>query len=111
MLMRQILARERFPIRVHIAVDGTQAVHILEAKHFMPDLVILDLNIPKIPGLSVLESTEPNLPVVVFTSSSNPQDRQRAMALGAKEYVVKPTDLDEFSQAVSGIVRRWADAA
>jgi CheY-like chemotaxis protein len=107
LLMRQALAREPFPISVHVAVDGKQAMQMVAARHFDPDLVILDLNIPKISGLSFLECSQLDAPVVVFTSSSNPQDRRCAFELGAKEFVQKPTDLREYVRQVSQIVRHW----
>src|SRR5579863_2211366 len=108
LLIRQALGREPFPISIHVAVDGKQAKQMLDGPQFEPDLVILDLNIPKVSGLSVLECTQPEVPVVVFTSSSNPQDRQCSFDLGAKDYVQKPTDFREFVQQVSQIVRTWA---
>jgi CheY-like chemotaxis protein len=108
LLVRQVLAREKFPINLHVAMDGKQALQMLATRQFQPDLVILDLNVPKISGLSVLECTQTNVPVVVFSSSSNPLDRRSAFELGAKDYVQKPTDLQAYSQAVSQIVRVWA---
>jgi two-component system, chemotaxis family, response regulator Rcp1 len=107
LLIRQALAGESFPISIHVAVDGKQAIQILAARQFNPDLVILDLNIPKLAGLSVLEGIEPDVPVVVFTSSSSPLDRQCSFELGAKDYVQKPTDLREYMRQVSQIVRTW----
>jgi len=107
-MVRQALAREPFPVAIHVAVDGKQAAQMLEAHHFEPDLVILDLNIPKVHGLSVLEASEPDVPVVVFTSSESREDRQRAYDLGVKDFVRKPIDLDQYEAAVSGIVREWA---
>jgi two-component system, OmpR family, response regulator len=80
---------------------------MLAARQFEPDLVILDLNIPMVSGLAVLECTQPEIPVVVFTSSTNPQDRQYSFDLGAKDYVQKPSDLGEFVRQVSQIVRTW----
>ena len=107
LLIRQALAGEHFPISIHVAVDGKQAMQMLAARQFEPDLVILDLNIPKMSGLSVLECTQPEVPVVVFTSSSDPLDRQCSFDLGVKDYVEKPTDLREYVQQVSQIVRTW----
>jgi CheY-like chemotaxis protein len=109
MMVRQALAREPFPVAIHVAVDGKQAAQMLETRHFEPDLVILDLNIPKVHGLSVLEKGEPHIPVVVFTSSESRADRQRAYDLGVKDFVRKPIDLDQYAAAVSRIVREWAD--
>lgn len=108
LLVRQALAGEQFPINLHVAVDGKQAVQILAARQFEPDLVILDLNLPKLSGLSVLECSQASVPVVVFSSSDSPQDRRSAFELGAKDFVQKPTDLQAYGQAVSQMVRAWA---
>jgi len=103
--VRQALAQEPIPIRVRLALDGVQ---ILAEPHFKPDLVILNLTLPKVFGLLVLERTRPDAPVVVFTSSANPHFRQRALELGAMDYVWKPIHLAEYRQAVSQMVQRWA---
>lgn len=108
LLMRQALAREAYPVAIRVAVDGRQACQMLAGRDFHPDLVILDLDLPKLSGLSVLECTDPYVPVVVFTSSSNPEDRRAAFELGVVEYVEKPSDLSEYSGAVSRIVQHWA---
>jgi len=75
-----------------------------------PDLVILDLSIPKIPGLAVLEQYQPKEkpPVVVFSSTWGQTDIKRALALGAREVVHKPLDMQAFIDAVCGMVRKWA---
>jgi len=106
MLIHQSLAGEHIPVSLHIAVDGEQAVELL-SDHFHPDLIILDLNIPKVSGLSVLERCHPEVPVVVFTSSSRPHDHLRAMDLGAKDYVQKSTDIAEYMEQVRAIIRNW----
>ena len=74
-----------------------------------PDLIILDLNIPKITGTALLQRWRVGAtPVVVFSSTENPTEKVRSLALGAREFVSKPMDLDEFTGAVRGIVQRWA---
>lgn len=108
LLIKQTLARERVPNSIRVAVDGKQAASILEDEQFKPDVVILDLNLPKLSGLGFLQGYRPDAPVIVFTSSSNPHDRERALELGAKEYIQKPTNLNEYSRIVSQIVRIWA---
>src|SRR5215469_8935748 len=106
LMVRQALAGES--IRVRVALDGEQAVQIMREGDFRADVVILDLNLPKLSGFSILQRTRPTVPVVVFSSSSNPLDRQRSLELGAREFVQKPSDLDEYRQVVSNIVRTWA---
>jgi CheY-like chemotaxis protein len=108
LLMRQALAGERIPTSIHVAVDGEQALDMLSGRQFAPDLVILDLTLPKLGGMSVLEETPAGVPVVVFTSSTDPAHRREALDLGALEYVQKPSDLTQYTGAVSQMVRNWA---
>jgi DNA-binding NarL/FixJ family response regulator len=68
----------------------------------------LDLNIPKVPGITILAQYKPSAPVVVFTSSSNPAEIERAKELGAKEFVRKPIDFEEFERVVTRMVQHWA---
>jgi CheY-like chemotaxis protein len=82
---------------------------MLADAQFKPNLIILDLNIPKVSGLGLLERGDmTGIPVVVFTSSSNPTEKERCLALGVREVVLKPMDLGEFSETVCRIVRTWA---
>ena len=107
LLTRQILTE--LPIRLRIARDGLQALLMLADPRFKPALVILDLNIPDISGHDVLARFHPeNPPVVVFTSSWNEAEKARALAMGAREWVTKPMDLDAYAGALRGMVERWA---
>jgi len=106
-LIRRVLSECPVPVNLHIARDGEQALLMVEASGFKPDLIVLDLNIPRIPGMSLLERwSQTDLPVVVFSSSLN--ERDRALELGAREFIHKPTDLEEFTDAVCQIVQKWA---
>jgi len=82
--VRQALAAEPLPIRVRVALDGEQAIQILAETRLKPQLVILNLNLPKVFGLLVLEPTRPDAPVVVFTSSSNPHFLLRVLGVGSE---------------------------
>lgn len=107
LLTRQILTE--MPIRLRIARDGLQALLMLADPGFKPALVILDLNIPDISGHEVLARYHPsNPPVVIFTSSWNDAEKVRALSMGARDYVTKPMDLDEYAGAVRGMVQKWA---
>lgn len=107
-LIRQILADASVAVNLHIARDGEQAITILSDAHFHPGLIILDLNIPRISGSALLERWKTlDTPVVVFSSTSSERERERALALGAREFIQKPSDLDGFTQAVNGIVERY----
>jgi DNA-binding response OmpR family regulator len=108
-LIRQILTDAAVAVNLHIARDGEQAMTILGEERFHPGLIILDLNIPRISGSVLLERWKAlDTPVVVFSSTSSDRERERALALGAREFIQKPSDLDSFTQAVYGIVERYA---
>jgi CheY-like chemotaxis protein len=111
LLIRQILQEQQINVRTHVARDGAQALFMLAEGRFQPDLILLDLNLPKISGFWFLERSKPQVPVVVFTSSSNPADIQGSVELGAKEFVQKPSDLQEYAERVSRIVNDWLPVA
>ena len=110
MAVRLAVAEASATANLHIARDGEQALALSESADFRPSLIILDLNIPRIPGSALLERWQgSHIPVVVFSSSQNVAEKAHVLALGAREFVPKPTDLDAFHHAVCGIVERWGE--
>jgi CheY-like chemotaxis protein len=108
LLIGQALAECPTPVQLHLARDGEQVVQILAEPDFVPDLIILDLNIPKISGYAVLAMYPPQkTPVVVFSASQNEADVGRALSLGARDFVHKPLNLDDYKTAVIGMVQKW----
>jgi DNA-binding NarL/FixJ family response regulator len=107
LLMRQIIEEQSLRIRVHVARDGDQAMLMLTERQFEPDLIVLDLNLPKLSGGWFLARSKPTAPVVVFSCSENPADIEGSLKLGAKEFVHKPTDFQEYANQISRIVREW----
>ncbi len=95
---------------VLIAYDGKQARRFLNDFHFEPDLVFLDLKVPLLNSFEFLEALRKNQgpPVIVLTASLNPADTQRAINAGAKEFIVKPSDMDEFLNVVRDALARWS---
>lgn len=77
-----------------------------------PKVILLDLKLPKIDGLEVLQAVKSNedtriIPVVIVTSSNEDPDIERAYALGANSYVVKPVNFDDFFEAMNRIGYYW----
>jgi DNA-binding response OmpR family regulator len=93
--------------QIRVAADGEQAIQILTESDFKADLIITDVNLPKLSGFSLLEQIRGTVRAVVFSSSSNPQDRKRALELGAREFIQKPMDFEEYQRTVSYIVQTW----
>lgn len=108
LLASQTLAEAAKPIKLHIARDGAQALQMLSLGGLRPDVVILDLTLPEVDGLRLMERyNSPDVPIVVFSSSTKESDKLLSKALGASEYIVKPNDLQAFREAIWGIVERW----
>lgn len=112
LLIREALRSSPIAADVTIAYDGEEAARLLTEEKFQPDFVILDLNIPRFDGFTILERhlSAGWPPVVVFTGSENPHDRKRASDLGAQDYVVKPMGKEPFIRAVHEILERWGKA-
>jgi two-component system response regulator len=105
---------------VVVARDGVQALDYLfgEGAHAgrdtkeMPQVVLLDLNLPKLDGLGVLRRLRADdrtklLPVVILTSSNEEQDRINGYGMGANSYVRKPVDFDQFVTAAAQLGLYW----
>jgi len=111
-LIQHALSGLSFPVDLMVARDGEEAIKLLSDVGAIPDLIILDINIPKIDGHSVLERVGPIAsPVVVFSSSSDPREIKRARELGARQCISKPGDLEEFTSVVQGMVLQYVKRA
>jgi len=107
--------------RLSVAIDGVDAVRFLrrEGRYYKaprPDLILLDLRLPKMSGFDVLSEIkrDPDLgriPIVVQTSSEAPADVQRAYSLHANCYITKPIDLDEFCRTMRVLAEFWVKIA
>ena len=103
-LTRETLLESKISYEIQHLRDGEEAIRFLEKPpEGMPDpeLIILDLNLPKIEGGDVLIAIQQNerfreIPVMVLTSSDSPQDRRHAAQFGARVYVRKPSNLEAF---------------
>ncbi len=99
-------------VKAHSAKDGTSALAMLRNGHELPDLILLDMKMPRISGAEVLRAIRADdrlsyLPVVVVTSSSLASDRTDAIAAGASDYLRKPLTLAQFSKDLESILHRW----
>lgn len=99
---------------VVVAEDGARALEILlgPGPEPLPQLVLLDLKLPKVDGLEVLKKVRANkrsqlLPIVILTSSREEQDIISGYSLGANSYVRKPVDFDQFVEAARQLGLYW----
>ena len=112
-LMESSFAEHQIPTDLHHVTDGAEALAFLRrmapyTDAPRPDLILLDLNMPRVDGRQVLTAIKADeqlkaIPVVVFTTSANPADIVSSYGAHANAYVTKPIDLDEFDRAVAQI--------
>jgi CheY-like chemotaxis protein len=114
------LTKSGFSNKLHHVKDGAEALDYLYCKGMYasrnilkhPKLILLDLKMPKVTGMQVLEKikSDPDLkciPVVILTSSKEDPDVKKCYELGANSYIVKPVDSDKFFLAIKEIRMYW----
>ncbi|MHB8988887.1 MAG: response regulator [Desulfobulbia bacterium] len=105
---------------VVVARDGVEALDFLfgTGAHagrdlaLMPEVILLDINLPRINGLEVLEKIRANertklLPVVILTTSNEERDKLKSYTLGANSFIRKPVDFLQFSEAIRQLGLYW----
>ena len=117
LLTQEAFKNSKLTKQVHVVEDGEQALAFLRKDKgyedaVTPDLILLDLNLPKIDGREVLleinsSSTLRQIPVVVLTSSTLEKDIMDAYGKGANSYIVKPIELEKFVKKVEAIESYW----
>ncbi|WP_306147133.1 MULTISPECIES: response regulator [unclassified Roseibium] len=104
-----------FPISRKVAHDGIAGIEIaksLVGTDAAPDLMLLDLNMPRLDGLGVLSKVREtpelrHLPIVVITTASDPDTHERATALGANAVVTKPRSAAAFDRIIDEVFDTW----
>jgi two-component system, chemotaxis family, response regulator Rcp1 len=95
--------------------DGTDAHdYLADEQNELPDLVLLDLNLPRMDGRELLQEIKTSarlrqIPVVILTTSDAPMDRAAAYDAHANSFVTKPVDLDDYGRMIRGVVHYWFD--
>ena len=121
-LLRRAFAKAKVSAALHFVQDGQEAIDYLKGEagfsdrvaHPLPDLVLLDLKMPRIGGSTVLEwirqqTNLRSLPVIVLSSSNLQADIDRAYELGANSYIVKPHGHRELCEMAAVVNRRWLE--
>ncbi len=118
-LIREALSEIASPARLSVVRDGAEAVAFLRREGSYthaprPDLILLDLNLPKKNGIEVLkvirgDETLRGIPAIILTTSEAESDIIRSYATGATCYITKPPDLDGFFAMVDAIHHFWLD--
>lgn len=116
-LTREALRDSPVPLRLEVVSNGEDALNFLYrrgqfANSPRPDLILLDMNLPRVSGRQVLETIKQDpellvIPVLVMTTSRNPQDILAAYRLQANSFIQKPVDLGQFLDVMKAIENFW----
>ena len=117
LIAKRAFAKSNMHNKIFVTYNGEEAIQFLQKKEKFKDmpttsLVILDLKMPKVNGFEVLKiiKNDENLksvPIIVLTSSSRPEDIERAYKLGCNSFIVKPINFEDFVEAVQEIKHYW----
>lgn len=120
-LVREVLDERGLHCNLYVARDGEQALRMLrgeipEQLPVIPDLVLLDISLPILSGIEVLQQvkTDPKLrhiPVLILTTSKSDKDILQCYSLHANSYLVKPADFEEFSHMLAQVHGFWLETA
>jgi CheY-like chemotaxis protein len=115
--------RAGIPVTLHFVRDGQEAINYLQGdgqyadrtRYPLPQLLLLDLMMPRLDGFDVLEwvRKQPGMSgvlIVIFSSSEEPRDINRAYGLGANSYLVKPHSMAELTALVGRFKKYWLEA-
>jgi two-component system, chemotaxis family, response regulator Rcp1 len=115
----EALKDAKVPSRLHVARDGVEAIRLLRDDTGLvprPDLILLDLNLPRKDGREVLaevkkDETLRHIPIVILTTSQAEQDILQSYRLGANAFVTKPVEIDHFFEVVRSMEHFWLEVA
>jgi len=112
LLTIKALEKAKIKNKIVVARDGAEALEYLSVSEPLPNVVLLDLKLPKVDGHEVLKQIRASkrtalLPVVILTSSREERDLHMGYASGANSYIVKPVDLIQFTNAVQHLSLYW----
>jgi CheY-like chemotaxis protein len=108
-LLREAFDMNNIDCHIDVVMEGDKAIPFLENAHDLPDIIVMDLNLPKLHGREILAQIRAShtlaaIPLVVLTTSSSQDDMKFSYAMGAKQYITKPNTIDGFNTTVKTII-------
>ncbi len=112
MKLTRAISTLQLPHKIIEASHGEAALELLEQDKLNPDLILLDLNMPKMNGIEFLKNIKNNIhlnyiPIIIFTTSSNPRDLQEVYRIGISGYILKPLKYEDYVEKIDSLFKYW----
>ena len=113
MKMKRTLSLLKLEHTVQEAKNGEEALKILENKSNFPDLILLDLNMPRMSGIEFLSILKNNadiqhIPTVILTTSDNQKDLEECYKIGVSGYILKPLKYEDYVKKIETVLSYWS---
>jgi|TARA_R110002049_G_scaffold183679_8_gene351694 CheY-like chemotaxis protein len=113
MKMKRTISLLKLEHNITVANNGEEALQILEDKSKFPDLILLDLNMPKVSGIEFLTILKGNenirhIPTVILTTSDNQKDLEECYKIGVSGYMLKPLKYDDYVKKIETVLSYWS---
>jgi CheY-like chemotaxis protein len=113
MKMKRTISFLELEHTLSVANNGEEGLQVLEDKSKLPDLILLDLNMPKVSGIEFLSILKKNdnikhIPTVILTTSDNQKDLEECYRLGVSGYVLKPLKYDDYVEKIRNVLSYWS---
>ena len=113
MKFKRVLNKLELNHKITEAENGKIALDILNAKEIIPNIIILDLNMPKLNGIEFLEILKKdeqlrNIPAIVLTTSNNYRDVLECYKIGIAGYILKPLKYDDYLEQIKRMLQYWS---
>lgn len=113
MKLKRVISTHKLHHQIIEANNGEEALSILKENSFLPDIILLDLNMPKINGiefLSIIKKEERlrHIPTIILTTSNNQKDLLSCYTIGVSGYVLKPLKYEEYTSKILSLLSYWS---
>ena len=114
LLLQEAFEENNLPCKLNFLEDGIELLNYLKKNLANPNLILLDINLPRKDGTQILKEIKTNfewrhIPVVMFTTSKSPEDVRKCYELGANSYIVKPSSFQELLNVTNMIGKYWIE--
>jgi CheY-like chemotaxis protein len=112
MKMNRTLSLLKLNHKITEARSADEAFNILAQKEYFPDIILLDLNMPKVSGIEFLSILKKNsdlkhIPTIILTTSNNQKDLRKCFDIGISGYIIKPLKYDEYVEKIKIVLSYW----